>query len=236
MKQNRYKKDQLEANQYTVSKEILDQIEIIGCKTPKEKLVYVTLEDTLMRREELATLKIEKINEKEGIVAIKGKGGKERVIPITKRSIELIKSFVGNRTKGYVLRRYARDGTKGYKEKPIMIWAINKIIMRIGKRAGFVNMQPGRKHLHPHFLRHSMARYLLDKHVPVHIVQQILGHDSVDTTIRIYGKPPLSSIVRSYQEVMEPRPKPIINLDPQIIAQVAYIMDNKSEFQNIIKY
>lgn len=106
-------------------------------------------------------------------VRVKGKGGKERIVPVAAVAIEILDHFLIHfRTEGegalFMTQRGARMSR-------IAVWA--RVKYYAGK-AGIV------KEISPHTLRHSFATHLLENGADLRIIQELLGHASIATTDR----------------------------------------------------
>lgn len=126
--------------------------------------------DTMIRKEELITLKVENLDLRGGLLTVYGKGRKERQVPMGTKTIKTIHFY---------LNRW-RNGTPGNlvfcqrNGKPITSRHCHKIIQDIGNKA---NLE-----LYPHLIRHSAATYFIRQGGSPVILQKILGHTSLNVT------------------------------------------------------
>lgn len=110
-------------------------------------------------------------------VRVMGKGGKERLVPIGRKALEAI---------DYYLLHYRNSTTKDRKEplfisrggKPLDRMQVWRLIKKYAKGAKIT------KNISPHTLRHSFATHLLDNGADVRVIQDMLGHSSIDSTDR----------------------------------------------------
>jgi integrase/recombinase XerD len=118
------------------------------------------------------------IDDAEGVVLLRGKGGKERVVPVGSYAREAVSAYLvrgrpalvaeaGAATPGLFLN--ARGGRLSRQSA----WAV---LVKAAERAGVT------RDVSPHTLRHSFATHLLDGGADVRVVQELLGHASVTTT------------------------------------------------------
>lgn len=110
-------------------------------------------------------------------VRLRGKGGKERVVPVGRYAVEAVTAYL---VRGRpALATHGRGGPalflnqRGARLSRQSAWAI---IRRAAERAALG------EHVSPHTLRHSFATHLLDGGADVRVVQELLGHASVTTT------------------------------------------------------
>lgn len=141
--------------------------------------VIEILFSTGMRVSELCNIKLNNINLQAGIIKIKGKGDKERIIQICdneakkvlKEYFELFSEQI-KKTKYFLINRL---------DKQISEQSIRLMIKKYQKISGID------KHITPHMFRHSFATLLLEEGVDVRYIQHMLGHSSISTT-QIYTK------------------------------------------------
>ena len=148
-----------------------------SCQTIREKCLVEFLYSTGARVTEVVRLKKSDINFEKSEVLLFGKGDKYRKSYLSPRCKFYLEKYLSSRTDVsnslFVSERNPHDGLK--KE------AIEKIIRNIGKRS-----EIGRP-VFPHLFRHSVATDMIQRKVPVTVVQKLLGHASVNTTL-IYAK------------------------------------------------
>lgn len=149
----------------------------------RDVAIVALLANSGMRRSEVSNLKIgsfiyskEKHKQKEGIyVKILGKGNKERMVMLHEDTVPLLEDWI--RVRPEVEHDFFFTTKAG---KPISNKAIRYLIQKHGKVAGI----PIEK-LHPHSLRHSFCINLARAEVPLHIIQELSGHKTLNT-LRIY--------------------------------------------------
>ncbi len=141
--------------------------------------IIETLFSTGMRVSELCNIKQSNINLQAGVIKIKGKGDKERVIQIcdseVKNTLKEYSQFFNEQikhTKYFFINRF---------DKQISEQSVRLMIKKYQKMVGID------KHLTPHMFRHSFATLLLEEGVDVRYIQHMLGHSSISTT-QIYTK------------------------------------------------
>jgi integrase/recombinase XerC len=142
--------------------------------TEKERdvLIFALLYGCGIRISELANLKVEDIEESSRFLKIKGKGGKWRKVPIPSEILPLIKNYLELREKMnpkenfLVINKYGKRLSERY---------IREIVRRYGA------VKTG-KRVWPHLLRHSYATHLLKNGADIRVIQELLGHSSINTT------------------------------------------------------
>jgi integrase/recombinase XerD len=131
---------------------------------------------TGMRVSELCDLPFSGLNLEVGFVTIRGKGGKERIIPIGEAAMERAMAYL----------EQARPAMLKGRESPVLF--LNNRGGRLS-RQGFwkilrqYSLQAGiTKHITPHTLRHSFATHLLERGADLRFIQAMLGHVDISTT------------------------------------------------------
>jgi site-specific recombinase XerD len=128
-----------------------------------------------LRRHEAAGLLLSDLDRSSGTIKVLGKGNKERVNALHNRVLEIVEVWLEERglAPGPLFLR-ARKGERLLNE-PISGQTIYDIIIRRYKEAGL-------KRLTPHDLRRTFATKLLENGEDVFVVQDLMGHSSVETT------------------------------------------------------
>jgi site-specific recombinase XerD len=158
-------------------------------KSERYYLVIRLLYSTMARVSELCNIKIKDIDFKKGYIRLRGKGNKERIVPVDKRTLELFKEHLVNRI-SYSSEDYLLVNTRNQKLNPRVIQADIKLIK---EKCGF----PDTKVITPHVFRHTGATHLRRSGMDISELQDILGHSSPNTT-RIYAKNDITKIKQSY--------------------------------------
>jgi integrase/recombinase XerC len=144
----------------------------------RDRAVLETLYSTGARVSELVGMNWEDLNVPEGLVRLRGKGRKERIVPIGQVALDalgeyrtsLATSLTGGRTQR-LDRPVFRNGRGGR----LTARSVERIV---GKYSG--RLASGR--VSPHALRHSFATHLLDEGADLRAIQEMLGHASLGTT------------------------------------------------------
>lgn len=124
-----------------------------------------------LRRSELLNLKPGDIDSKRGLITIRNaKGRKDRVVPISEKIIELLRTyFKGYRPKVYLFE--GQEEASRYSEE-----SLSKVLKNAVK-----NVKINRP-VTLHWLRHSYATHMLESGVDLRYIQELLGHKSSKTT------------------------------------------------------
>ncbi|MEI7937077.1 MAG: tyrosine recombinase XerC [Verrucomicrobiota bacterium] len=156
----------------------------------RDVAVLETIYSCGLRISELCGLVAQDIDWSERLVRVRGKGKKERLIPIGQPALEAIRGYWG-------LLPQAPAG-----ESPVFLAGPKKLTpisprqlqLRLKKHLALAGLDP---HLTPHKLRHSYATHLLDAGADLRSVQELLGHAHLVTT-QIYTHLTTERLKRAY--------------------------------------
>ena len=129
-----------------------------------------------LRVSELIGLEISRTYLDDGFLIVRGKGNKERMVPMSETSIEEIKGWLADRERMKVkpgdenILFLNRRGGRLTRQRAF------QIVKGLAEAAGV------RKTISPHTLRHSFATHLLEGGANLRAIQQMLGHESIATT------------------------------------------------------
>jgi integrase/recombinase XerD len=161
---------------------------------------------TGMRVSELVSLPARVLTEEGRFLIIRGKGAKERLVPLTPSAIraiaaygEELKRVMGDREPAFL---FPADSSTGY--LPRQIFA--RDLKALGARAGIAADS-----LSPHVIRHAFASHLLAHGADLRVVQELLGHSDISTT-QIYTHV-LDEKLRELVETHHPLAKAAKNRD-----------------------
>lgn len=141
------------------------------------RTMFELLYSSGLRVSELVNLGINDVDMETGFVKIKGKGDKERIVPVNPGTIFSLKKYLEFRNK-----KYSKDAEIPYffvsklrkKLSRVEVW---KQLKKYAKLAGIDFNK-----IHPHIIRHSFASHLLEAGADLRIIQELLGHSSIATT------------------------------------------------------
>ena len=155
---------------------LIEKIKPDDPKSIRDRLIFEFLYGTGCRISELVNTDLQDIDFESNIVKIRfGKGSKQRLIPLgksLKNSIEAYVVQVRNNVPNFQKIDAFLLNSKGKRLTRQSIWAV------INKYA----LEQGIKDLTPHTLRHAFATHLLEGGADVRVVQELLGHSSINTT------------------------------------------------------
>lgn len=136
--------------------------------------LYVLLEllyATGMRVSELVSLKRAAVMRDAAFLTVRGKGNKERIVPVNDRARDAIKTYLKTLEPGIFL--FPANGEEGYLSRQVFARDLKSLAGRTGVGAARVT---------PHVLRHAFASHLLAGGADLRVVQTLLGHADISTT------------------------------------------------------
>lgn len=160
----------------------------------RDRALLEVLYGTGARISEAVGLDVDDVETADGVVRLRGKGGKERLVPLGSYAARALDAWVvrgrpalaagGRGTPALFLN------TRGGRFSRQSAWAV---LRAAAERAGLTG------HLSPHTLRHSFATHLLEGGADVRVVQELLGHASVTTT-QIYTRVTVQQLREVYAQ------------------------------------
>lgn len=161
----------------------------------RDSCIIKTFAQTGIRRAELAALGVTDLDFSQRLMHIRnGKGGKARIVPLTRELADDLKRLAVVHTTGPIFL--------GRRGSGLSVRQINWIVAKAGKRANVNNPNPKYRSINCHLFRHSFAREWKQRRASIETLSKILGHASVKTTLDVYGTEGLGDIQRNYERVM----------------------------------
>lgn len=151
------------------------------------------------RASEVTTLLLENVHPEQGFCLCRGKGSKERLVPLGRRAIEALDNYVTHERSKIAARQetpppWAFLSVRGAALRRERLW---ELVKRYARRV------PGAEKVSPHTLRHSFATHLVAGGADVRQVQEMLGHANISTT-QIYTHVD-SARLKAIHETFHPR-------------------------------
>lgn len=151
-------------------------VEIEGEKplVVRDRAILELMYSSGLRLAELVGLNLDSIDYADGIVTVTGKGKKSRKVPVGKKAIKALKSWLKERgslakedeSALFVSQRGDRISPRTIQQR-LRQWALKRGLST---------------HVHPHMLRHSFATHILESSSDLRAVQELLGHADISTT------------------------------------------------------
>jgi integrase/recombinase XerC len=161
----------------TLEPEALEQLLAFTASTPvevRDKAMMELFYSSGLRLSELAGLDWDQLDISSGLVTVRGKGNRQRLVPVGGKAREALLEW-----------RKVRAGITPYEQprvfvstrgQPLSVRAIQARITYWARHQGLA------QHVHPHLFRHSFASHLLESSGDLRAVQELLGHADIATT------------------------------------------------------
>lgn len=148
---------------FTKNKERTDELQL------RDQAIIELLYASGVRVSELISIKVNEIDLKNRQIRVFGKGRKERLVMFSKSCAETLYQFIDKD----VITEYLFTNSQGQK---LTTRGVEYILEKIPAKCR-VNLK-----LHPHLFRHTFATHLLEGGADLRVIQELLGHESINTT------------------------------------------------------
>lgn len=181
---------------------MMDHVQTDSVQGLQDRAILELFYGTGMRLSELTGLDLTNIDLKQGQVTVKGKGNKQRIIPLGKTVTGILKDFIAKRTELYGSRTdsdarkalfIAPSGQRMYDR------AVRYLVEKYLKQTSEVTQKS------PHVLRHSFATHMLDNGADIRIIKEFLGHANLAAT-QVYTHTSMERLKNVYEQA-HPRAK-----------------------------
>jgi integrase/recombinase XerC len=157
-----------------------------GSNETRDRAVLELLYGCGLRVAEAAGLEWDQVDLSERWIRVRGKGNKERMVPVGRCAVEALREWRKTLDSG---ERFVFPGENS---GPVAVRTLHRIVARAAKRVGLTEVTP-------HVLRHSFATHMLERGASLRVLQELLGHESLVTTQR-YLKVTVEQLKKSYLE------------------------------------
>lgn len=138
--------------------------------TARNRALLMLMRTCALRRSELVNLDLADVDLANGVLVVRsGKGGKDRGLPLDTATRDALQAWLSERGR--------TDGPLfvGCRGERLGQYGVGQVLSRAAQRAKL-------PHITPHQLRHTWATEAVNDGVPVTVVQEALGHESLTTT------------------------------------------------------
>ena len=160
----------------------LDSIEIKTLLGERDRALFELLYSSGLRVGEIEGLYLNDVDLKERILIVRdGKGSKDRYVPFSTLAYTFLKLYIEHGRK-YFLKNVSND----FKKHLFLTYNRNLTVQGIRGRFNVYikKLELEKEVLTPHSIRHTTATHLLEAGADVRYVQELLGHENIETTVR----------------------------------------------------
>ena len=177
---------------------MINAIDLSAAEGQRNRAIIETMYSCGLRVSELCSLRLSDLYLDDEFVRVLGKGGKQRLVPVSSRAIAELQAYMAERAsmniapgcEDYIFLSYRRG-------KPLSRITVFHIVKELVAAVGID------KNVSPHTFRHSFATHLLEGGANLRAIQSMLGHESISTT-EIYTH---IDRTRLRQEIIEHHPR-----------------------------
>lgn len=159
--------------------EVVSLLEAPDIKTPlglRDRAMFEVMYGTGMRVSELTGLRLDETDLHEATVLVRGKGGKQRLLPLGRQARSWLEKFIEKGRGAIRNSRASREVFVNNRGRALTRMGFWKILKKHSAEVGLASR------VTPHILRHSFATHLLEGGADLRTVQELLGHSSIRTT------------------------------------------------------
>ena len=177
---------------------MINAIDLSTVEGQRNRAIIETMYSCGLRVSELCSLRLSDLYLDDEFVRVLGKGGKQRLVPVSSRVIAELRAYIAERAsmniapgcEDYIFLSYRRG-------KPLSRITVFHIVKELVAAVGI------NKNVSPHTFRHSFATHLLEGGANLRTIHSMLGHESISTT-EIYTH---IDRTRLRQEIIEHHPR-----------------------------
>jgi len=166
----------------------------------RDRAIFELLYGCGLRNSELVGVELGDIQEANGVILVRGKGKKQRYVPLEGAAAEALAAYRAARQK--VLnetRKKTRYLFINQRGGPLTTRSVRRIVKRIAMDRGLA------PDVHPHTLRHAFGTHMLTEGADLRAIQELLGHERLATTQR-YTQLSITHVMEVYDKT-HPRAK-----------------------------
>ncbi len=160
-------------------KRLLSSPDLSTANGKRDTAILELFYSTGIRLSELINLNVGDLKQEDGLVKVKGKGRKERIVPIGRKALTAINDYLKEKNKlsintgielGALPLFVTKEGRRMYPQ------AVGRLVRK------YISVVSEIEKKSPHILRHSFATHLLNHGADLRAVKELLGHESLSTT------------------------------------------------------
>jgi integrase/recombinase XerC len=166
----------------------------------RDRAIFELLYGCGLRNSELVGTELGDIEEANGVILVRGKGKKQRYVPLEGAAADALAAYREARQKMLnAMRKNTRRLFINQRGGPLTTRSVGRIVKKIAKDRGLL------RDIHPHTLRHAFGTHMLAEGADLRSIQELLGHERLSTTQK-YTQLSITHVMEVYDKT-HPRAK-----------------------------
>lgn len=166
----------------------------------RDRAIFELLYGCGLRNSELVGVELSDIEEANGLILVRGKGKKQRYVPLEGAAVEALEAYREARKKVLkATRKNTRQLFINQRGGPLTTRSVGRIVKKIAVARGLP------QDVHPHTLRHAFGSHMLTEGADLRSIQELLGHERLATTQK-YTQLSITHVMEVYDRT-HPRAK-----------------------------
>jgi integrase/recombinase XerC len=160
----------------------------------RDRAIFELLYGCGLRNSELVGIELNDIEEVNEVILVRGKGKKQRYVPLEGKAAEALKPYREARQR--LLNTLGKSTRKLFINQrggPLTTRSVRRIVKEIAKDKGLP------QDTHPHTLRHAFGTHMLTEGADLRAIQELLGHERLSTTQK-YTQLSITHIMKVYDK------------------------------------
>ena len=165
----------------------------------RDRTILEVLYSSGIRKTELRKLTLDDVDYHDGFLRVKGKGSKERIVPIGRIACRYLENYIKSVRPDLIKDPYNKTvflSSRGNRLNHNAVWVLVK---KYAKKAKI------KKNVHCHTFRHTCATAMLKNKADIRIIQELLGHSSLNST-QVYTRVSITDLKQVHKRC-HPREK-----------------------------
>jgi len=167
---------------------VLDAPQEPGWRHLRDHAIFELLYASGLRVSELTSLNIEDLQFSTHFLRVRGKGGKERIVPFGAKAAEALKEYIAARPGTSNTALFLNRGGKRLTSRSVHRTVLARVLASLQEEG-----------VSPHTFRHTFATHLLEAGADLRVIQELLGHASLATT-QIYTHVDIQRLLEVYRK------------------------------------
>jgi integrase/recombinase XerC len=166
----------------------------------RDRAIFELLYGCGLRNSELIAIELRDIDEGNGLILVRGKGKKQRYVPLEGAAAEALQTY--REARQALLNTVGRSSRKLFINRcggPLTSRSVGRIVKQIAIAKGLA------PDVHPHTLRHAFGTHMLAEGADLRAIQELLGHERLSTTQK-YTHLSINQVMQVYDRT-HPRAK-----------------------------